>query len=262
MSKIVYNKLYESEGMLMEKRNVMKNNLVRMVVIVLISVVIFSTPVQAAKLNKSSLTLTKGKTYTLKMKGSKKKVTWKVKGKKIVKLSNKKKSSVKIKAVKAGKTTVTAKIGKKTYKCKVIVVNPVTKKKNTTTTDATTEQTTSTTTEEQVQEKKKVWIITKWAETVYTPVYVNKRTQFECTGCGFKTDDGEEFDEHEYNHMLNEEPAGYRLNTIWDSMYYVTTEYPEEGYWIELDEYPENVKWRTDSSYPDGGYYYIDKSSN
>lgn len=257
-----------------EQRNA-RYNLIKVVLLVVVAAFMFSTPVEAAKLSKTSLTLVKGKTYTLKLKGTKKKATWKTKNKKIAKLSNKKKSSVKIKAVKAGKTTITAKVGKKTYKCKVTVVNKkkavnssaksdskdsqTSDKKDGQVTDKTSDKTT-----EQTPEKRKVWIITKWGRTEYTPVYVNKRSQYECTSCGYKTEIGEEYDEHEYQHMLNDEPGGYRVNTIWDSCYYVETEYPEEGYWTEIDadEYPENMYWREDKSYTDGGYYYIDKSGN
>lgn len=254
----------------MKEGRMMKGNPIKFILVVMVFMVLFSTDVQAAKLNKTSLTLQKGKTYTLKLQGSKKKATWKTKNKKIASLSNKKKTSVKIKAVKAGKTTITAKVGKKTYKCKVTVVNPTAKKndKDTPGTDAdkTDEQTTDATTEEKTEKtpaKKKVWIITKWGEIVYTPVYVNKRSQWECT-CGYKTEDSDAFDKHHINHILKEEPCAWRVNTIWDSCYYVTVEYPEQGYWTEIgaDEYPEGMKWRVDTSYPAGGYWYIDKSGN
>lgn len=264
-----------------------------MVFIVMISVMLLSTEVQAAKLNKTSLTLVKGKTYTLKMSGTKKKVTWKTKDKKIAKLSNSKKHSVKIKAVKTGKTTVTAKVGKKTYKCRVTVIRKTRKKPSESTsgssTDAETdtEQTPTTpnitptvpdttpvtpaepditpnTPTEPSAAKKKVWVITKLSSFVETPVYVNERTAIECTACNYITDDFNQAVEHQDQHIHAGEPNGYRTITIYDSIDYVTIECPEEGYWMEIDtnEYPEGLKWRTDSSYPEGGYYYMEQSAN
>lgn len=79
------------------------------------------------KLSKKKITVSVKKTKKLKIKNTKgiKKTTWSVKSKKIAKLSKKKKTSVVIKGVKNGKTTVTAKVKvkKKVYKlkCKVTV---------------------------------------------------------------------------------------------------------------------------------------------
>lgn len=94
--------------------------------------------VQAAKvrLNMTKKTLTVGKTVTLKVKGTKKKVKWSSSNKKVASVSSK----GKVKAKKAGKATITAKVGKKKYKCKITV-----KKKTTTTKKKTTEQTEQTT---------------------------------------------------------------------------------------------------------------------
>ena len=86
-----------------------------------------ASEVQAASkigLNKTKLTLVVGKTYTLKTKGTSKKATWTTSKKSVAAISAKKKASVKITAKKVGKSTITAKIGKKTYKCVVTVVNP------------------------------------------------------------------------------------------------------------------------------------------
>lgn len=67
------------------------------------------------RLNKSSVTVLVGKTYQLKVKGTKKKAKWSS--------SNKKVATVNSKGVitgkKAGTVKVTAKIGKKKYTCKV-----------------------------------------------------------------------------------------------------------------------------------------------
>lgn len=78
------------------------------------------------KLSSKSITLTKGKTKTLKVYRTKKcKVTWKTSNKKIVSLSKKKRTSCKLKAVKKGTAKITCKVkkNKKTYKltCKVKV---------------------------------------------------------------------------------------------------------------------------------------------
>jgi hypothetical protein len=77
------------------------------------------SPVYAAKVSLSakSLSLTVGQTKTLKVKGTKKKVTWKTKKKTIATISSK---GV-VKAKKVGITTITAKVSGKTYSCKVKV---------------------------------------------------------------------------------------------------------------------------------------------
>ena len=77
------------------------------------------TTVEAAsvKLNAKSKTLYKGKTTTLKVKGTKKKVKWSSSNKKIATVSSK----GKVTAKKVGKCTITAKVNGKKYKCKIIV---------------------------------------------------------------------------------------------------------------------------------------------
>lgn len=87
-----------------------------------------SVDAAGAKLNKTKVTVCTGKTYTLKMSGVSKKVSWTTSNKKIVsvtKKSGKKAEKCTIKANKKGTATVTAKvkIGKKTktFKCKVTV---------------------------------------------------------------------------------------------------------------------------------------------
>ncbi len=69
------------------------------------------------KLNKTSITLQKGKSYTLKLKGTKKKVKWTSSKKTIATVTKK----GKVTAKKPGTAVITAKIGKKKYKCKVKV---------------------------------------------------------------------------------------------------------------------------------------------
>lgn len=73
---------------------------------------------KVVKLNKSKLTLQTGKTSKLKLKNTKKKVKWSSKNKKVATVSSK---GV-VKAISVGKTTITAKSGKKKYSCKVTVV--------------------------------------------------------------------------------------------------------------------------------------------
>ncbi|MCH5267445.1 MAG: Ig-like domain-containing protein [Lachnospiraceae bacterium] len=69
------------------------------------------------KLNKTKATLYVGETTKLKVKNTKKKVKWSSSKKKVATVDKK----GKVKAKKAGKTTITAKVGKKKLKCKVTV---------------------------------------------------------------------------------------------------------------------------------------------
>lgn len=75
------------------------------------------------KLNKKKITIKVGKTKKLKIKNLKgKKVKWKTSNKSVVKIKKtKKKTVVQLKGKKAGTATITAKVGKKKYKCKVTV---------------------------------------------------------------------------------------------------------------------------------------------
>lgn len=83
---------------------------------------IFNIPVKAApKLTKSSVVISKGKTYKLKVTGSKKKIKWSSRNKNIATVS--KKGTVKGKH--NGKTYIYAKVGKKILKCKVVIESPV-----------------------------------------------------------------------------------------------------------------------------------------
>lgn len=89
-----------------------------------------SAPVQtearaksAPKLNKTKVTLDlagkKTKTYQLKVKGASGKVTWKTSNKKVATVSKKGKVTVR----KKGTAVITAKVNKKTLKCKITVKN-------------------------------------------------------------------------------------------------------------------------------------------
>ncbi len=73
------------------------------------------------KLNKTKITLVKGKSTTLKVIGNKKKIKWSTSNKKIATVNSK----GKVTAKKKGAVTITAKIGSKKYKCKVTVKNPI-----------------------------------------------------------------------------------------------------------------------------------------
>lgn len=74
----------------------------------------------APAINKKSLTMYKKKKYTLKINNNTKKVIWSSSNKKIATVNSK----GKVTAKKAGKVTITGKIGKKKYTCKITVKNP------------------------------------------------------------------------------------------------------------------------------------------
>ena len=87
-----------------------------------------AAPSQAAtpKLSTKNLTMKVGKTAALKVKKTSKKAKWSIaSGKKNIRLTAKKKTSVKVKAVKVGKAKISCKIGKKKLVCKVTVYGPI-----------------------------------------------------------------------------------------------------------------------------------------
>ena len=87
-----------------------------------------AAPSQAAtpKLSAKKLTMKVGKTAALKVKKTSKKAKWSIaSGKKNIRLTAKKKTSVKVKAVKVGKAKISCKIGKKKLVCKVTVYGPI-----------------------------------------------------------------------------------------------------------------------------------------
>lgn len=94
------------------------------ILILLVFTMLIPVEVQAAKLNRKTLTLQKGKTYTIKMQGTKKRTSWKISKPSVARVVGKTKSSIKIKAMRSGKTDVSARVQGKTYKCKVRVVDP------------------------------------------------------------------------------------------------------------------------------------------
>lgn len=91
--------------------------------LLMFSVLLFS-PVSvnaAPKLNKTSITISKGKNYRLKINKTRKKVKWSSKNNKIATVS----SRGKITGRKKGATYIYAKVGRKKYKCKVKVEMPI-----------------------------------------------------------------------------------------------------------------------------------------
>lgn len=74
------------------------------------------------KISKKKATVIRDMTLQLKVKGTKKKAKWSSSNKSVAAVNKK----GKVTAKKAGKTTITAKIGKKKYKCKITVKNPTT----------------------------------------------------------------------------------------------------------------------------------------
>ena len=87
-----------------------------------------AAPSQAAtpKLSTKKLTMKVGKTAALKVKKTSKTAKWSiVSGKKNIRLTAKKKTSVKVKAVKVGKAKISCKIGKKKLVCKVSVKSDI-----------------------------------------------------------------------------------------------------------------------------------------
>ncbi len=106
----------------------LKSLLIGLVLVLVCASMVTSTDVVEAssiKLNKTSLTLYTGKTSTLKISGTSKKVTWSTSNKKVATVSSK--GTVYAKS--AGTATITAKVSNKTLKCKVTVKKPTTSKK-------------------------------------------------------------------------------------------------------------------------------------
>lgn len=124
----------------MRKKNLVTTVLVASMLVGSLGVT--STPAEAkskVKLSTTRASLNVGVAKTIKIKGTKKKVKWSVvSGKKVVKLKNKKKTSVKIVALKRGTAKVQAKLGKKKYICRV-TVKKVTPAKTITITKADTQ---------------------------------------------------------------------------------------------------------------------------
>lgn len=87
----------------------------------LLSMIAMPVSASAAKLNKTSISLNVGKTYTLKATRTKEKITWRSSNKSVATVSSK----GLVKAKKKGTAVITAKYGKKKLTCKVTVKQPV-----------------------------------------------------------------------------------------------------------------------------------------
>lgn len=74
-----------------------------------------------AKLNKKSVTLDVDDSITLKVSGTKKKVSWSSSNKKIATVKSKGKYKAVVKAKKSGSCVIKAKVGKKVLKCKIVI---------------------------------------------------------------------------------------------------------------------------------------------
>ena len=105
-------------------RKICKQTFAWVLALMMIFSVFPATPVNAAtkpKLSKTKITMTVGQSKKLKVKGISKKrakrIKWKSSKKKVVTVTK----TGKLKARKAGKATITAKVGKKKLKCKVVV---------------------------------------------------------------------------------------------------------------------------------------------
>ncbi len=94
---------------------------------VMLLIVCMAVPVSAAgKISKSKATLLTGQTLQLKLSGTKGKTKWTSSKKSVVTVSG----SGKVTAKKSGSATITAKVGKKKYSCKVTVESPKLSKKS------------------------------------------------------------------------------------------------------------------------------------
>lgn len=87
------------------------------VFVLVVSLMPVSASAATPRLNKTSKTLKVGQTYTLKVLNNKKAVKWSSSNKSVATVSSKGKVSAKS----TGKATITAKVAKKTYKCKITV---------------------------------------------------------------------------------------------------------------------------------------------
>ena len=104
--------------------NKMKKHIILGFFLLLVGCLLPAYKAEAAKVKLSSkkLEVTVGDTKTLQLKNNTKKVKWSVtSGGKLISLKEKKKTGVKIVAVKKGTAKVCAKIGKKKYTCTVTV---------------------------------------------------------------------------------------------------------------------------------------------
>ena len=96
------------------------------IMVIAFAIMVFASSVTAnaaVKLNKTSISIVKGKTYIWKVTGIRKNAQWSTSNKKIATVSSK----GKIKGISGGKCNIYAKVSGKKYTCKVVVKQPVTK---------------------------------------------------------------------------------------------------------------------------------------
>ena len=86
-------------------------------ILLLMSIFMLVLPDQAARLNYTKATVTAGYTVKLKVTGTNKKVKWSSSNTRIATVGR----TGKVKGIKPGKATITAKVGKKKYRCAVTV---------------------------------------------------------------------------------------------------------------------------------------------
>ncbi len=106
----------------MKKRSEWMYRMVVLLLGLMLAMPLNASAAAKVKLSKTSVTLVKGKTCTLKVTGTKKKVKWSSSKTSVATVSTK----GKVTAKKKGTATITAKVGGKSYKCTVKVKQPVT----------------------------------------------------------------------------------------------------------------------------------------
>ena len=111
--------IQKGRGLMKQRKRV---GILLMLVCLIITLALPVTANAAVKINKTSVSVLRGKTYNLKITGTKKKIKWTSSNKKIATVS----ASGKIKGIKKGRCNIYAKVGKKKYTCKVTVKQPVT----------------------------------------------------------------------------------------------------------------------------------------
>lgn len=87
--------------------------------VIAVSVVVIPSAAASVKLNKKAVKLIAGDTITLKLVGTKKTAKWSSLDSNVATVTSK----GKVKAIKTGSTYIVAKVGEKTYKCKITVLN-------------------------------------------------------------------------------------------------------------------------------------------
>ena len=228
-----------------------------------------AAPAQAAapQLSAKKLTIKVGKTATLKVKKTSKKAKWTItSGKKNIRLTAKKKTSVKVKAVKAGKAKISCKIGKKKLVCKVTVkgtVKPV---------ESATPAVSGTPTQKPIQSPE----VTASATPTSTVAPTNTPTQTpEATKVPIRTHEPTEnrimAEPAKYTQLPAEDEKGYPIWYLSEDRYYYffgTSILRKEIEKISIEQYkniPEDIIGSFDLSEKQNGSvmaWYTDKDKN